>query len=183
MSTRFTQGEVADVREAHASPELPHDPERAQCGSSRSQIKDEVAQRRRNGTLLSGPMASATTSASTEPVLLSKPSTVAIRGASAEANRSSGSSSTIMNRRQEAIDEGPAAALGLTDTLVALVEEAPDGQVPAAQLCSRLYSKCPEAKAVIQRHKGLKGFIAALPLEGKVKFVPDQVCQPAFGRK
>ena len=68
----------------------------------------------------------------------------------------------------------------MADTLLALVEEAPDGQVPAAHLCSRLYHRCPEAKAVIKKHRGLKGFIAALPLENKVKFVPDQVCQPAF---
>lgn len=61
------------------------------------------------------------------------------------------------------------------EVLVALVRAAPDGQISAAQLCSRLYKKLPEAKDIIHKSKGIKGFIEGHQLECKVKFVADQV--------
>ena len=64
----------------------------------------------------------------------------------------------------------------MADALVALVERGCGGPVSAASLCSDLYKRCSEAKAVLGRHGGLKGFIANSPaLEGKVKFVGDTV--------
>jgi hypothetical protein len=77
--------------------------------------------------------------------------------------------------------EGPSGAVD-ADTraagvLVALVRAAPDGQMSAAQLCSRLYRKCPEARDIIQKSRGIKGFIKTNQLECKVEFVPDQVCK------
>ena len=50
-----------------------------------------------------------------------------------------------------------------------MVQGAPGGQVPASQLCSELYQKCPDARALVQKHDGLKGFVATPVLEGKVK--------------
>ena len=68
-----------------------------------------------------------------------------------------------------------AAEAGVAEALVAMVQGAPGGQVPAAQLCSKLYQKCPDARALVQKYDGLKGFVATPALEGKVKFVADQV--------
>ena len=68
-----------------------------------------------------------------------------------------------------------AAEAGVAEALVAMVQRAPGGQVPASQLCSELYQKCPDARALVQKHDGLKGFVATPVLEGKVKFVADQV--------
>ena len=69
----------------------------------------------------------------------------------------------------------------VASALMALVEATPDGQAPAAQLCSNLYRTCPDARAVVQKRDGLKEFLASPWLEGKVKFVPDQVRLPACG--
>ena len=63
----------------------------------------------------------------------------------------------------------------MAEALVAMVQGAPGGQVPAAHLCSKLYQRCPDARALVQKFDGLKGFVATPALEGKVKFVADKV--------
>jgi len=81
-------------------------------------------------------------------------------------------------RRQSdapAQQEPQGAAAEVANALLALVEAAPDGQVAAAQLCSSLYRKSPDARAVVQQHKGLKGFLGTALLRGKVEFIADQV--------
>ena len=60
-------------------------------------------------------------------------------------------------------------------TLVALVQSSPDGQLSAAELCSRLYQKFPEAKDIVHKYKGIKSFIAKSKLSVEVEFVADQV--------
>jgi hypothetical protein len=67
------------------------------------------------------------------------------------------------------------AVAEVANALLALVEASPDGQVAAALLCSSLYRKSSYAKAVVQEHQGLKGFLAIALLQSKVKFVADQV--------
>lgn len=76
----------------------------------------------------------------------------------------------------------PCAAEGqVAEALLALVRRAPEGQTPGAQLCSRLYCLCPDARAIVHAHHGLKGFIEGSELlKGRVCFVADQVCGLAF---
>ena len=65
----------------------------------------------------------------------------------------------------------------VAEALLALVRRAPEGQTPGAQLCSRLYCQCPDARAIVHAHHGLKGFIEGSELlKGRVCFVADQVC-------
>ena len=60
-------------------------------------------------------------------------------------------------------------------SLVALVQSSPDGQLSAAELCSRLYQKFPDARDIVRKYKGIKSFIAKSKLSGEVEFVADQV--------
>ena len=63
----------------------------------------------------------------------------------------------------------------VADDLYSLVEGAPGGQMLASQLGLTLYSKRPDAKAVVQTYGGLKEFIAIPYLKDLVHLVryPD----------
>jgi hypothetical protein len=67
----------------------------------------------------------------------------------------------------------------VAQALLALVHDAPGGQIPGPQLCSKLYRQRPDAKKILHAHQGLKGFIEGSELKGRVCFVADQVCEYA----
>ena len=67
----------------------------------------------------------------------------------------------------------------VAQALLALVHDAPGGQIPGAQLCSKLYLQRPDAKKILHAHQGLRGFIEGSELNGRVCFVADQVCEYA----
>ena len=62
----------------------------------------------------------------------------------------------------------------VADALHSRVQNAPDGQMAAAELCSLLYKECADAKSVLTGHGGLKKFTASRMLQHLVEFVPDQ---------
>ena len=67
----------------------------------------------------------------------------------------------------------------VAQALFTLVHDARGGQIPGAQLCSRLYCEFPGARAILHAHQGLKGFIESSELKDRVCFVADQVCHHA----
>jgi hypothetical protein len=71
----------------------------------------------------------------------------------------------------------PATHRRVVNALLAIVREAPDGEISGANLCSTLYKECASARDVIvQDYKGLKNFLASSMLKDEVEFLSDQVC-------
>jgi len=96
-----------------------------------------------------------------------------------EWSRVAGSPGSPARRKLPSAKEAEAEAeakVHVAQALLALVHDAPEGLITGAQLCSRLYRQCPEARAIVHAHQGLKGFIECSELEGKVCFIADQVC-------
>ena len=60
-------------------------------------------------------------------------------------------------------------------TLLDIVQQAPNEQISAAQLCSALYQKCASAKVVIHDYGGLKHFVASPVLKEVVEFHANEV--------
>jgi RNA recognition motif-containing protein len=63
----------------------------------------------------------------------------------------------------------------VADALLEVLQDAPDGQILASQLCINLYKKCPDAKAILQEHGGAKSFIQIPRLKDAVCYIADQV--------
>ena len=61
----------------------------------------------------------------------------------------------------------------VADALLEVLQDTPDGQILASQLCINLYKKCPDAKAILQAHGGAKRFIQIPRLRDAVCYIAD----------